>query len=496
MLNKVQKLEKKNSLGKNAFLNGIKTICSIIFPFISFTYCSRVLGADRLGAYSYGQSIIAYLLLIASLGIPNYAIREGAYRKDNKQEFKKFVNQVFTINCITMTISYCILFFLIAFLPKIHSYKYIILIQSMQILLTTIGADWINTIYEDYLYLTIRYIIIQFISLILLILFVKNGTDIYIYTLISVLANCGGYLLNWRYLKKRGIHLKITKKIEWNKHIKSILILFFNSIATVIYLNSDITMLGAYTNDTEVGVYTVSSKIYTMMKTLVNSVILITLPRFSSYLAKKELKKYRESLSRVAEILIMIVCPIIVGVCMEADKILTLVAGIDYIYGNTVLRILGIAIFFAVGACLFSYSILIPKGKEKYFMTSTVIAAIINISLNFILLPKYGMNAAAITTLIAEIIVFSMTAIYSYKTIKFDINYKNIYKIFIGCIIEFLLCMMLDKLPLHGNLIIIIEVITCSIAYFIILLILKYEYIYVFAEQVIRKLKREGKYND
>lgn len=37
---------KKNTLGKNAILNGIKTVCSILFPFISFSYCSRVLGAD------------------------------------------------------------------------------------------------------------------------------------------------------------------------------------------------------------------------------------------------------------------------------------------------------------------------------------------------------------------------------------------------------------------------------------------------------------------
>lgn len=77
---------KKNTLGKNAILNGIKTVCSILFPFISFSYCSRVLGADALGAYSFSQSIIAYLLLVAALGIPNYAIREGAFVRKRKEK--------------------------------------------------------------------------------------------------------------------------------------------------------------------------------------------------------------------------------------------------------------------------------------------------------------------------------------------------------------------------------------------------------------------------
>lgn len=97
---------KKNTLGKNAILNGIKTVCSILFPFISFSYCSRVLGADALGAYSFSQSIIAYLLLVAALGIPNYAIREGAFVRKRKEKLNEFVAQIFTINCIMTVITY------------------------------------------------------------------------------------------------------------------------------------------------------------------------------------------------------------------------------------------------------------------------------------------------------------------------------------------------------------------------------------------------------
>ena len=77
--------------------------------------------------------------------------------------------------------------------------------------------------------------------------------------------------------------------------------------------------------------------------------------------------------------------------------------------GAVALRILSGAMVFAVGACLFSYSILIPNRQERYFLTATVISAITNMVLNFVLIPFIGIEAAALTTLLSEGIVCAMT---------------------------------------------------------------------------------------
>lgn len=63
-------------------------------------------------------------------------------------------------------ITYGILIILLISWPKLVSYKKIVVIQSVQIVLTTLGADWINSIFEDYLYLAVRYIVIQIISIV------------------------------------------------------------------------------------------------------------------------------------------------------------------------------------------------------------------------------------------------------------------------------------------------------------------------------------------
>lgn len=475
---------KKKSLTINAILNAVKQGCSVLFPFVSFVYCSRVLGTDGIGIYSFGQSIVAYFLLVAVLGIPNYAIREGSRIRDNRKGLVQFINQVFSINCIMTVVSYVLLFICLFYVNKLGSYRIVILIQSIQIILTTLGADWINSIFEDYGYLAVRYIIIQIISIVCLVIFVKDQNDIYLYTLITMLSNAGGNILNWFYLRREyNLKVSFTLKMHWNKHIKAIAILFVNSIAVIIYMNSDITMLGFFTTDKSVGIYTVSSKIYSMIKTLINAIIMVTIPRFSYYIANDKKEEYKNSLFEIFNILFIIIYPCLLGMFLEAKKILYLVAGTGYLEGENVVRILSIALIFAVYACFFSYSVLIPNRLEKYFLIATIIAAIVNIILNFYFIPLWDMNGAAITTLIAEILVCLISAYYAHKNAQVDFVSKDLISVLISGIGIVLICSIIDNLIDNYIIALICDIFASVIVYAGLL--------FVFQNNIIRKLVKK-----
>lgn len=100
---------KEKSVFKNALLNIIRVSLSVVFPLITFPYVSRVLMAEKLGRVNYALSIEGYFALIAALGISTYAVREGARKRHNREEFQKFANEVFTVNLITAIISYVLL---------------------------------------------------------------------------------------------------------------------------------------------------------------------------------------------------------------------------------------------------------------------------------------------------------------------------------------------------------------------------------------------------
>mgnify|MGYP000106819924 CR=1 FL=1 len=194
------------SLKINTILNMIKTCSNIIFPLITFPYISRVLMTENVGKVNFGDSYVSYFSLIASLGITTYAIRECAKVRDNREKLEETASQIFSINLCTTGLAYVLLFLSLIIFRRLDVYRNLIMIQSVVIIFTTLGADWLNSAMEDFKYITIRSIIFQIISMILMFTFVKSTSDYMKYAAISVLSTSGYNILNIVYRKNIVIY--------------------------------------------------------------------------------------------------------------------------------------------------------------------------------------------------------------------------------------------------------------------------------------------------
>lgn len=177
---------KKVSLGINAILNGIKSSLSVLFPLIIYPYVFQVLHSNNMGKVNFAMSIVSYFSMFAMLGVTQYAVREGAKKRNNTLELNKFASEIFTINMISTIVSYLLLAVSIVTLDKLHDYKILIFICSISIIFTALGIEWVNTIFEDFFYITIRSIVVNIVTLILIFIFVKDENDIYIYICIFI----------------------------------------------------------------------------------------------------------------------------------------------------------------------------------------------------------------------------------------------------------------------------------------------------------------------
>ena len=416
----------KKSIKMNAVLSVIKQLCSVIFPLITIPYISRVLGVKAYGKVNFGSSVVSYFVLLAGLGVSTYAIREGARIRDKKKQFTQFASEVFTINIISTVIAYVILFGSVLFSKKLHLYSNLIFVQSLTIILTTTGADWINSIYEDYFYITVRYLCFQLAALILMFVFVNDSKDYVVYALITLIATSGGNLINI-YYRKRYVKLHIVNPKICKKHLHSVLILFFYAIATTIYVNSDTTILGFIKNEQAVGIYSLSTKIYSVVKQILNAIIIVSLPRLSAYLGEKKLNKYADLTLKVRDALCTLVFPAIVGLFFLSNEIIQIIGGKQYTEGSLALKILCISLGFAVMSSFYCCAILLPYKRDKTCLYVSIICAIVNIVLNFIFIPNMSYNGAALTTLIAEALNYFLFVIESKKCFKIKNNNKKIF---------------------------------------------------------------------
>ena len=404
---------KQRSLTINAILNMVRQGCSILFPLITFPYVSRILGTDGFGRYNFSFSIADYFIIFAALGVSSYAVREGAKTRNDKVYTQKLCCEIFTINVVSTVISVLLLLIAVSFISSLKEYSIIILIIALQMVFATAGTDWINIIYEDYLYITLRYIIIQVLSLIMIFCFVRHPDDIIKYAGITTFAAAGGNVLNIWYVR-RYVKLRLVFSIEVMQHLKPILILFFNALAISIYVNADITMLKYYQPTTVVGIYSLSSRIYNIAKRLVSALITATTARLAFY-SRNDTAMYKNTSRSTLNALIAVMLPAAAGLAMLSKPIVRLVGGAEYDDGWLPLCILSAAMVFALLSGFYGNCVLIIFNREKVLLASTTISAVVNVLLNLILLPRYGMHGAAITTLIAEAVNFMIQYAYARK---------------------------------------------------------------------------------
>lgn len=459
----------KKSIKINAMLNMIKQIMQVIFPIITIPYITRVLLPENYGKITTGNSIISYISLIAGLGITNYAIREGALIRFDREKLNHFCNQVFSINIISTFFSYVILGGIVFLIPHYKEYKILLAIQGASVIFTTIGTDWVNSIEEDYVYLTIRYIILHIFSLLLMFIFVKKPDDYYIYAVISLLTSAGANILNVFYVRRYAI-IRFTLNIEWHKHLKPILILFGNSVAMTIYVSADITMLEIYKGVAEVGVYSVATKIYSVVKQILNAILVVSIPRMTALIGLGKREAFIALGQKILNALITMMVPVVIGIMMFSQEAVNLAGGSEYINGSKSLFLLSFAICFALIATFFAGSVLMPLRKEKYILKGTAISAAINIGLNLIFIPLWGGNGAAITTLISETFV----AIFlGYQVIKEGMQFFNVKVLclsLLGGMLVALICNIFknafSSFPVYFGLSVIISAIAYSVVHF------------------------------
>lgn len=478
---------KRKSLSLNAFLNAFRSILNLLFPLITYPYITGVLSVEELGQYNFSVSVINYFVLIAGLGISSYAIREGARIREDREKLTKFANQMLAINLISCAISYVLLFIILMMVSKLNDYRYLIWILSIQIIFTTIGVEWLYAIYEEYQYITIRSIIFKIISIILLFVFVRREGDVVQYAVVTMFAITGSSILDALFAKK---YFKFSLKNigGLGKHIRPIMILFASNVAVMIYVYSDTTMLGLMTNDYTVGIYSVSSKIYSMMKNILSAVLVVSIPRLSNLYGMGKIKEFKSTIQRIIDMITVLLIPSIIGIMIQADNIILFISNNKYLQARSSLIILSIGLIFCMYGWIFNQCILLPTKHEKIILIATIISAIENIVLNFIFINLWKENAAAFSTLVAELTMMIICGIYAKRIYNYRIFNKNFVGVLIGGIGIVGVCKLIKSFLLSSFTELFISIVISGIIYIMILCVLRNDIIFSFVDKIRNKI--------
>lgn len=476
----------KKSVAKNYIYNVLYEILAIIIPLITTPYLSRVLGAEKIGIYSYTISITTYFILFGSLGISMYGKREIAYVQDNKSKRSIIFWEIFLLKCITLSLSMIIFYFSFCINGTYNIYYKILLLE---IIGNIIDISWYFQGLEEFKKTVIRNTIVKVISVVSIFLFVKTQNDLFKYFLIYVCSTLFGNLTLWFYMPKYSekIHLN---KLDIKKHIKPTIMLFIPQIATQIYTVLDKTMIGTIVLDkSEVGYYEQAQKIVKLLMTLATSLGTVMMPRIASTYAKGDKDKVKQYMNKSFAFIMMLAFPLMLGLISISPKFVPIFYGKGFEKVTPLLCIIS-PIIVAIGLSnVIGTQYLLPTKQQTKYTISVVIGAIVNFILNIIFINKWASLGASLATVLAEITVTTTQFILVRKEIRIIDVLKISYKYVIASIIMFITSIIIGILIKNYLISVITQVIISSIIYFSLLLLMKDKTIISFVHVIQKKLK-------
>lgn len=409
------------SLKGNIILNGINTITGILFPVITFPYAARVLLPDGIGTINFLNSIINYIVLLTSLGIPMYAVKEIARQRDDIQRRSQAAIEIITLSFILCLLGYLIVWVLAKYIPQINKDSTLFFILSLAIFFNSIGVNWFYQGIEDFKFITIRGIIIRIISTVMLFIFVKDSFDLLNYGIILVGATVGNNFINFIHLRKY-ISLKNINihSINIGRHITPTLQVFVFNIIVSLYIQLNSVMLGFITGDDSVGFYTAGTKITHIAVIFITSIGTVLLPRCSHLISIGDYSTFHTVVKKTVKLTLFLAFPIAVGLTILSGPVTMIFCGKEYLNSIPVLLWNAPLVLFISLTSIMAFQILYPLDKIKTVIFCVTGGAIINIISNILLIPHMAATGAAISTFFAEITVFILLLILGKQYLKFN----------------------------------------------------------------------------
>lgn len=502
----------KKSITKNYIYNMVYQVLILVLPLVTTPYLSRVLGAEGIGIYSYTYAIVTYFILFGSLGVAMYGQREIAYAQENVEERKRVFIEIVLFRFVTIFVSSIIYYF---FFIRGEAYQIYYQILLLELIAAAFDISWFFQGMEEFKRTVTRNVLVRVCSVSAVFLFVKNNEDLALFTLIYSIGDLLGNLSLWLYLPKYIKGVKV-KNINTFRHIWPIILLFIPQIANQIYKILDTTMIGNLVQDkAETGYYEQGQKVIRLLLTVVTSLGVVMVPRMASTFASGDKKQIQSYLKMSFRFVFFLAFPIMFGIVSISEAFVPVFFGAGYDKVVILINIISPILLLMGVANVLGTQYLLPTKHQKEYTISVAIGVVFNFIANYILITKYASIGASIATVLSELLVVIIQYQYMKKEVPFKELLSLAWKYFLAGILMFVVCFGIryvlnieSILTIQENIAlainmnneyfinvvsIISQMIFGALTYFIVLVILKDDYVFKFIDKIKSKIFKKEK---
>lgn len=402
MVEKIKKLLSSKIL-KNGIWLTILQLVNTVIPVITIPYVTRILGTNEYGIFSIALNWILYLQVLVEYGFGLSGSRKVALLKENSHnKLNELFNNIISARIILLIFSF-ILLNLICILSSFNMQTYLcMLILFIMILGTTFQLTWLFQGKQDMKFITIINVVSRIISVLLIFMFVKKASDIYLYcglySITLLLSSIISMIVAW---KKYNLKFRFAKLNSVFNEFKDGFYLFTSSAMTKVFSGFGVTILGIYTTASITGIFSAIYKIPYVLTMFFSPVSQAIYP----YISKQFSYGHEKGINCVKKIGLPIfgVFAFLSFLIIIFNKFLiNLLFGADYAKYSIIVIPLVVQFLFAIINNFIGIQSLVASGKQKNYSKAFTVGCIAIVLSNLILGKLYGIYGVGIAAPIGE----------------------------------------------------------------------------------------------
>jgi len=366
-------------------------------------WIARYLGPEQFGLFSYAQSFVGLFTAIATLGLDGIVVRELVKDENRKDEL---IGTAFWLKVIGAFGVLLILAIAINFTSNdTYTNTLVFIIASATIFQSFNVVDLYFQSKVMSKFVVYANIISLFLSSVIKIALILNEAPLIAFAWIilfdSFILACGfiyffiknNSTFNFKNLKLRSKIATLLLKDSWP--------LILSGIVISIYMRIDQVMIKEMMDSEAVGIYSAAVRVSELWYFIPVAIVVSLFPAIINAKSQGE-EFYHARLQKLYDFMVWMAIAIAFPMTFLSDWIIGLLFGQTFIAAGSVLMIhiwTGVLVFLGVA---FSRYLLVENLNKKAFYR-TLVGAIINVILNYILIPLYGIQGAAVATLLGQL---------------------------------------------------------------------------------------------
>ena len=436
-----------SKLTNNFLYNIILTVSGYLFPFLTFPYVTRVLGPSGLGEANIVLSIIDYAVMLSTLGVGSIGVKEIAKCNADRNKLNEKFSELLSLHIIMMALISVIYFISVLSIPALRENLSLYVIGFCKIVFNVFLIEWFFSGLQNFKYITLRTIVTRLVYVVLIFVFVKSEVDILPYVLITIFQVILNAIINTNYAK-RYVSYNFSLK-NFCKNLKAVCSLGLNYILLSFY-GTFITMYLGFACDAEtVGIYTTSTKLYSILLSIISAFNGVLMPYLNSLYGRGNNKQVKELIEKSINLILFVSIPVI-GFCFSlSPEIVRFIAGQGYEQAILPFQIVIFQILLVGLAQIFEPQILLTYDKIKEITIITAYTAIGSVVIMFLFGEQYGAIAAACAITIPHIFECLLLYMGSKKILDFSMPWRSVFTYSVLTLLIVSVLQLLRLLDIH-----------------------------------------------